>query len=148
MKVRELTSKTPVTLPVDATIEAAAQLMDQRAVGAVIVVDEGRPVGIVTDRDLTVRALARRVPFDGRIDSVMTTGVVAIDADADAQRAIAIFASHPFRRLPVVDGAHVIGMVTVDDLVVTVGRMLGELTTGVTAQLLFGHAESSPPVPA
>jgi len=148
MNVRELTSKSPVTLPADATIEEAARLMDHQAVGAIVIVDGERPVGIVTDRDVVVRAVARRAPFDGRIDSIMTTGLVAVDADADVQRAIAIFASHAFRRLPVVEGATVIGMVTVDDLVVALGRMFAELTTGVTAQLLFGHAEPSPPVVA
>jgi CBS domain-containing protein len=148
MIVRDLTSKEPVTLPIDASIETAARLMDQRAVGAIIVVDGDRPVGVVTDRDLVVRGLARRVPLDGRIDSVMSPGVVVLDADADVRGAIAMFASHPFRRAPVVDGARMVGMVTVDDLVVVVSRMLGELTTGVAAQLLFGHAESTPPVPA
>ena len=148
MIVRDLTSKAPVTLPVDASIEAAARLMDHQAVGAIIVVDGDRPVGVVTDRDLVVRGLARRVPFDGRIDSVMSPGVVVLDADADVRSAIATFASHPFRRAPVVDGATIVGMVTVDDLVVALSRMLGELTTGVAAQLLFGHAEPTPPVPA
>jgi CBS domain-containing protein len=148
MMLRELTSKAPVTLASDATIEAAARLMDQHAVGAVIVVDGARPVGVVTDRDLVVRALARGVRGDGRVDSVMTPGLVSIDADADLRQAIAVFASHPFRRLPVVDGDTVIGMVTVDDLVVVLGRQLGEVITGVSAQLLFGHPEPVPPVPA
>jgi predicted transcriptional regulator len=88
------------------------------------------------------------VPLDGRVDSVMTSGVVVLDVDADLRSAIAMFASHPFRRAPVVEGVKMVGMVTVDDLVVALSRMLGELTTGVAAQLLFGHAEPMPPVPA
>jgi CBS domain-containing protein len=147
MMLRELTSKAPVTLASDATIEEAARLMDQYSVGAVIVVDGVRPVGVVTDRDLVVRALARGVRGDGRVDSVMTPGLVSIDADADVRQAIALFASHPFRRLPVVDGDTVIGMVTVDDLVVVLGRQLGDVITGVSAQLLFGHPEPVLPVP-
>jgi CBS domain-containing protein len=145
MRMRDLTPKAAVTVPVDATIEATAQLMDKHAVGAVVVVDDDRPVGIVTDRDIVVRAVARRSPFDGRIDSVMTSGVVAIDADDDERRAVAIFASHPFRRLPVVEEGRMIGMITVDDLTVVLTRTLDELTTGVTAQLLFGHPEPGPP---
>ena len=148
MNVRDLIVKPPVTMAADATVEAAANLMDQRAVGAVVIVDDGRPVGIVTDRDLVVRGMARRIPPDARIDSVMSTGIVAIDATADVQHAIAVFNHHPFRRLPVVDGADIVGMVTVDDLVVAISRALADLTTGVTAQLLFGHAEAKPPVPA
>ncbi len=148
MNVRDLTAKPPVTMPADGTVEAAANLMDQHAVGTVIIVDGGRPVGIVTDRDLVVRGMARRIPPDARIDSVMSTGIVAIDATADVNQAIAVFNTHAFRRLPVVDGAHIIGMITVDDLVVAFSRTLAELTTGITAQLLFGHPEPRPPVPA
>jgi CBS domain-containing protein len=148
MNLRELIAKPPVTLAVDGTVEAAANLMDQHAVGAVIVLDGDRPVGIVTDRDLVVRGMARRIPPDARIDSLMSTGIVAIDATADLQHAVAVFNSHPFRRLPVVDGSQIVGMITVDDLVVACSRTLADLTTGITAQLLFGHAEAKPPVPA
>jgi CBS domain-containing protein len=144
MKMRDLTPKSPVTVLTDTTIEATARLMDERAVGAVVVVDGDRPVGIVTDRDIVVRGVARRSPMDARIDSVMTAGVVAIDADDDERKAVAIFASHPFRRLPVVEGGRMIGMITVDDLTVVLTRTLDELTNGVTAQLLFGHPEPSP----
>jgi CBS domain-containing protein len=143
--MRDLTAKPAVTTPVDATIETVAQLMDKHAVGAVVVVDGDRPVGIVTDRDIVVRGVARRSPFDGRIDSVMTSGVVAIDAADDERRAVAIFASHPFRRLPVVEEGRMIGMITVDDLTVVLTRALDELTNGVTAQLLFGHPEPALP---
>jgi CBS domain containing-hemolysin-like protein len=76
-------------------------------------------------------------------------GVVAVDASADVRRAVSVFASHPVRRLPVVDGHDVVGMLTVDDLLVAFGHEINELTTGITAQLLFGHAEPAPPaVPA
>jgi CBS domain-containing protein len=148
MNVRDLTAKPPVTMPPDGTVEAAANLMDQHAVGAVIIVDGDRPVGIVTDRDLVVRGMARRIAPDARIDGVMSTGIVAIDATSDLNHAVAVFNTHAFRRLPVVDGAHIVGMITVDDLVVAFSRTLGELTTGITAQLLFGHPEPKPPVPA
>ena len=133
----------------DASIEAAARLMDHQAVGAVIVVDGDRPVGR-RDRPRPRRSgLARRVPFDGRIDSVMSPGVVVLDADADVRSAIAIV-RQPSVPAPARSwtAATIVGMVTVDDLVVALSRMLGELTTGVTAQLLFGHAEPTPPVPA
>jgi CBS domain-containing protein len=89
--------------------------------------------------------MARRVPPDARIDSVMSTGVIAIDASADIRRAVSVFATHPVRRLPVVEGHTVVGMLTVDDLLVAFGHEINELTAGITAQLLFGHAEPPPP---
>jgi CBS domain-containing protein len=148
MKARDAMIKAPVTLPIDATIHEAAVAMDRNAVGAVVVVDGDRPVGVVTDRDLVVRALARRTPDDGRVDSVMSTGVVCVDADAELHEVTAILSSHPFRRVPVVDHDRMVGMVTLDDLIVRLVHDLNDATKGVTAQLWFGHAEPQPPAMA
>ncbi len=123
----------------------AAQLMDQGAVGALVVTDHGRAVGIVTDRDLVVRAIARRATADARVDSVMTTDLVALPADADLRDALGLFRSHAVRRLPVVDGGHVVGMVSVDDLLVDIAGGLADLVRPVAGQVLFGHAEAKVP---
>lgn len=142
--------KAPVTLPIDATIHAAAVAMDKYSVGAVVVVDADRPVGVITDRDLVLRALARRMPLDARVDSVMSTGVmstgvVCVEADAELNAVTAILSAHPFRRVPVVDADRVVGVVTLDDLIVRLEHDLNEATKGVVAQLWFAHSEPQPP---
>jgi CBS domain-containing protein len=137
--------KAPVTVTADATIHQAAIAMDRHAVGALVVVDGDRPVGVVTDRDLVVRALARRTPPEARVDSVMSTDVVCVGPDDELHVVSAILSTHPFRRVPVVDGHRVVGMITLDDLIVRLAGDLHEATKGVTAQLLFGHAEPQPP---
>ena len=85
MKLSELGPKSPVTIASDASITDAARLMDTANVGALVVMDGDRLAGIVTDRDLAVRAVGRGVPSDGRIDGVMTTDVVTIAGDADGK---------------------------------------------------------------
>lgn len=147
MKAKDAIRKLPETIATNATVAQAAQQMDHAAVGALIVVDEGRPVGIVTDRDLVVRGLARHVALDARIDSVMSMGLIALDADDDLRHAVALFAQHAIRRLPVVDGDRVSGMITLDDLIVDFAQDLAEATRPMTAQVLFGHPEPVPPVP-
>lgn len=157
MKVREATRKQPVTANVDDTIAQVARAMDEAAVGAVVIIDPfvRRPVGIVTDRDLVTRALARNVPLDARIDDVMSGGLVCVDADADLHDAYQLFQHHAVRRLAVVSGNDVVGVLTVDDALVNLSAQLvavsEELTgvvRGVTAQVLFGHREPKPPVRA
>ena len=148
MKLADVHGKAPVTIRPEATIGEAAQLMDQKAVGSVIVMDGELVVGIVTDRDLVVRALARRVPTHARIDSVMSTDVVTIDGEADVRDACRIFAEHPFRRLPVVSGHGVVGMITVDDLTFILVNDLADATRPVMAEALFGHPEPGLPVRA
>ena len=139
MRVNEILIRTPVTVAPDITVAAAAELMAREGVGSLIVTDHGHLVGIVTDRDLVVRALARAFPADARVDSVMSMNVVAVDADADVSDAMAAFGHHAVRRLPVVRGADVVGLLSLDDLVAAMVGQFGELTHGLTAQLMFPH---------
>jgi CBS domain-containing protein len=148
MQARDAMRKAPVTVAPDRTIADVAALMDRAVVGGVVVVDDDRLVGIVTDRDLVVRALARRAPADARVDSVMSTDVITLDASADVRDAIRIFSSHAIRRLPLVDGGRMVGMITVDDLVVDAASDLAELVRPLTGQLIFGHPEPAVPAPA
>lgn len=146
MRAMDAMRKTPVTIDANESIRAAAQLMDVNAVGALVVLDGGRPTGIVTDRDLVVRGVARGVPFDARVDNVMTTDLVTLPADADLRAALPIFRQHAFRRLPLTQGDTVIGMLTVDDLLVDVIADLSDLARPITGEVIFGHPE--PQVPA
>jgi CBS domain-containing protein len=146
MHAVEAARKSPVTIAPDRTITEAADLMDRSAVGALVVTEpDGRPVGIVTDRDLVVRAVARRASADARIDSVMSTDLVTLSPDADLRDALEVFEEQPIRRLPLVDGEHLAGMLTMDDLVVDLTADLTRLTRPVTAQVLFGHREPVTP---
>lgn len=145
MRLREAVRKPPAAIEADRPIQEAAALMDADVVGALVVTDAGRPVGIVTDRDIVVRAIARRVPADARIDSVMSMPLVTIDAEADVREATHLFQRHPFRRLPITDGGAVIGMLTVDDLLIHLATDLGHVVRPVAGQVLFGYPE--PPVP-
>jgi CBS domain-containing protein len=133
--------KRPVSIPPDWTIAEAARRMDEAAVGAVVVVDGDRPVGIVTDRDLVVRGLARALPADARIDAVMSADLVTLNANADVREAFKIFHSHPFRRIPVVDQGQLAGMVTIDDLLIDLVGDLAALTRPVTGQVIWGSPE-------
>jgi CBS domain-containing protein len=138
--------KMPATVPRDGTITEAAEAMDRLAVGALVVVEPGgQPVGIVTDRDLVVRAVARRLSPDARIDAVMSTDLVTMAADADLRDALAVFEEHAIRRLPLVADGRLVGMVTVDDLFVDLTADLTRLVRPVTGQVLFGHREPVSP---
>jgi len=93
-----------------------------------------------------VRALARRLPSDSRVDAVMSTGVVTLGATADLREAVRIFAAHAFRRLPLVEEGRMVGMLTLDDLLMDVVSDLANLVRPITGEVIFGHPE--PTVPA
>ena len=146
MRAIDTANHTPVTLHADATIGEAAQLMDSEGVGAVVVVDAAdRPIGIVTDRDIAVRAVARGVTPDGRLDHVMSTDLVTAPPEADIQQVLALLRTHRFRRVPIVENDRMIAMVTVDDLLLRTFDDLSDLLLPLTKQTL--HAEPQPGVP-
>jgi len=145
MQARDACRKMPVTVTADATVADAAEAMDSQAVGAVVVVNGGRPIGIVTDRDLALRVLARRLPLDSRVDDVMSTAIVTLGATADVREAVRIFSEHAFRRLPLVEEGRMVGMLTVDDLLMNVVSDLGNLVRPITGEVIFGHPEPTTP---
>jgi signal-transduction protein with cAMP-binding, CBS, and nucleotidyltransferase domain len=128
------------------TVTEAAEAMERAGVGALVVIDgDQRPVGIVTDRDLVRRCLARRRPTDGRVDSVMTSPVVTAEADQDLRGSTALFRTHAIRRLPVVRDGRFMGMLTIDDALVRLAADLDDLVRPITAELLFAHRDPSVP---
>lgn len=146
MRTIEGVRRSLVGLRADQTVHDAAVLMDKAGVGSLVVLDDDHLVGIVTDRDLVRRAIARGLSPDARIDGVMSSPVLTIQADADLHDVFAVFRSHAVRRLVVVRGAQVMGVLSTDDLLIDVAADLSDLARPITAEVLFGHRDS--PVPA
>lgn len=130
----------------ECTIHEAASIMEQSGVGALVVIDGDELVGIVTDRDLVRRALARRLPDDARVDFVMSAPVVTVEADEDLHSVFGVFRTHALRRLAVVRNGRFVGMVTVDDLLIDVAADLADLVRPVTAEVIFGHRDAGLPM--
>jgi signal-transduction protein with cAMP-binding, CBS, and nucleotidyltransferase domain len=144
----DITFRQPVVIECDATVVEAASLMASSGVGSLIVTDHERPVGIVTDRDLVTRALAKRADPDARIDSFMTMNLVALDADAGFDDVLHTFAHHGVRRLPLVEHDRVVGVISLDDVLVSMVTDLGGVARVLAAQIMFPHAPDEPSVPA
>jgi CBS domain-containing protein len=147
MEIRDAIRKPPVAIDVDATLADAASLMDTASVGCLVVTDDDQPVGMLTDRDITVRAVARRLGPDARVDAVMTTDIITADASADLRSVLSVFRSHPIRRIPVMDNGNLAGVITLDDLMVDLSADLCDLSRAVTGQVVFGHPEPAMAAP-
>lgn len=145
MQVIDGIRRSGVGIRPDQTVQEAAAIMERSGVGALAVIDHEQLVGIVTDRDLVRRGMARGAPYDSRVDSMMSAPVVTIDAHADLHEASALFRSHGNRRLAVTHGNRFVGMITVDDLLINLAADLGDLTRPVMAEVIFGHHDSSLP---
>lgn len=146
MRAIEAIRRSGVAVAPDTTIRAAAEVMEHSGVGSLAVVDGEQLVGIVTDRDLVRRGLARGLPLDARVDGLMSSPVLSVDADADLHSVYAVFRSNAVRRLAVTRDGRFAGMIALDDLLVNLAADLSDLVRPVTAEVLFGHRDS--PVPA
>lgn len=146
MKTIDAIRGSAVGISAERTLTEAAVEMERAGVGALVVLDDQRPIGVVTDRDLVRRGLARRLPNDSRVDGVMTTPVITAEADQDLRASTALFRTHAIRRLPVVRDGRFVGMLTVDDALVRLAADLDDLVRPITAELLFAHRD--PAVPA
>jgi CBS domain-containing protein len=147
MLVNDALRRSGVGVAPDAAIFIAAGVMAASGVGALAVIDAGRLVGIVTDRDLVRRGLARRMPETARVDSVMSTPPATIPGTADLDDAYIAFRAAGVRRLAVVnDQGQFLGMLTVDDLLVRLAANLRDVTRPVASEVQTPHhGMSSPP---
>jgi CBS domain-containing protein len=122
-QIKDLMSTEVVTVSPDDPIQQAAELMRDRDIGDVIVVDDERPTGIVTDRDIVVRAMADGAdPTTTPVKAVCTTGLVSVGPDDDIRDAITAMTQLDVRRLPVIDDDRLVGVVTLGDLAIESDR--------------------------
>ena len=148
MNVSDLAVRAPVVIGCDATVADTAALMTSAGVGCVIVVDGDAPVGVVTDRDIVTRGVARQYPSDGRIDGLMSMGVIALDVGYDLDDLLHVFRDHAIRRVPIVDHNRVVGLVSLDDIMVFVAEQLSGVSKVLAGQIMFPHAGDEARTPA
>ncbi len=136
MLVREFLRKAPVTVPIGCTLEEAAKLMGTNGVGSVLVESGYQVIGIVTDRDIAIRGVGANLPSSSTVDAVMTEHPVTIQGSADIFEAYQALKVAGVRRLPVVEGQDLAGIITTDDLLVALVLELGAVVSPVAQDLL------------
>lgn len=115
VSAREIMTTSPVTIPSEALVVDAARIMAENDVGSLIVVDHGAPVGIITERDLVVKVLAKNNGHSP-VRDVMSSPVVTIGPETDVFDAARKMLRLGIRRLAVTDGTRLVGIVTERDL--------------------------------
>ena len=113
--VRHHMSSDLLSVEASSSIIEVAQRMVDRNVGAVLVLDDGRLTGILTERDV-LRAVARGLRDDTRVADCMTAHPETIGPDDTTEHAVVLMLHGGFRHLPVVEGERVLGMLSMRDL--------------------------------
>lgn len=117
--INEVMTHDPVTVETSTTVAEAAKLMRDNDTGALIVTEGGSVSGIVTDRDITVRAVADgQDPSSCEVGQVATTSTVTLTPDQSVDDAIDLVREHDIRRVPVVQDGKPVGIVSLGDLAI------------------------------
>ncbi len=123
MKIRDVMTPNPRTVSPNDTIQAAARIMQSEDTGAVPVVDDGRVVAVVTDRDIVVRVVAEGGSFSSPIGNIAMIGsVICASPEMSTREASELMSEHQIRRLPVVENDLLVGIVSIGDLAVKEGK--------------------------
>jgi CBS domain-containing protein len=126
-----------VTAGLDDDVLAVARLMRDRRVGSVVLCDpDGGPAAMVTDRDLAIRVIADERSSSDRVRDHASRPLVTGDRQMDLEEAAALMVQHRVRRLPVLDGEELVGIVTLDDIAVRTGNL--EVAQRMTADVIEG----------
>lgn len=136
MKIKDVMSTPVVVVPPITPVRDVARHMDYSGVGCVVVSDgHGGVGGIVTDRDLAVRVLAQGGSADMPVGRVMTRDPIVVGPEDEVEAAFDVFRRHSFRRLPVADEEGVVGMLTIDDLLLQMQQLSADLLTPVVKEI-------------
>ena len=108
----------PVTVDPQATLKEVATLMLEQDIGAVLVMDGDRPTGIITDRDIVIRAVAYGHDYGTAVTDYTTGDVFTLDASTTVEDAAEEMGRQQVRRIPVTENGRVIGIVSLGDLAV------------------------------
>jgi len=136
--VGDICTKPAVTASPDTTVEEAAHRMRTRKVGALVIVNgNGRPIGVLTDRDITVNVVAQGTdPASVQVGTLIKRKPTVIREDAGILDATKLLSRRGIRRLPVVSRTgKLVGIIALDDLLMLLGSELGHIASTLASEL-------------
>jgi CBS domain-containing protein len=139
MSLRDLATCPAVTCAASTSVQDAAKQMASAGVGLLIVAAEERPVGVLTDRDIVLRAVATGHGGETPVSDVMTSHVHTVVENASVEHAATVMADKQCRRLAVTDpGGRVVGVLSIDDVLHVAGGELREVARALRGAR-YGH---------
>ena len=112
-------TKNPITVDFDTPVRKVLQTMIDRDIGSLIVMKQGNPVGIITERDVTrisLRLTTGQNIYEDIVGRLMSSPIITVPPDTPVRQAIELMVTRKIRRLPIVDQARLVGIVTERDL--------------------------------
>lgn len=116
-------TKNVITLHKDSSVYDLAKLMDQNSIGCVVITEQEKPIGIVTERDIITKCLAKELsPKETKAKDIMSSPVINIEPNVEMVEAARLMVSRMIRRLPVVENNKLVGIITTADMIKEVSK--------------------------
>jgi CBS domain-containing protein len=137
MQLREIMTAGVITADQGEQVREVARMMRDRGVGSIVICDsEGAPAAMITDRDVAVRVAAAEAPMSAPAGEHASRPLISGSPEMDLEEAAALMVQHRIRRLPVIEGGRLSGIVTRDDIAVRTGNL--EVAQRMTAEVIEG----------
>jgi len=118
LKLSDVMVKDVITVEEEATVREAVELMNEHEIGCLVVVERGKPAGIVTERDMLKRILLEdKNPKKTKVSEIMSKPLVVGKPQMSIEDAVKLMFKQKIKKLPVADNNHLVGLVTLTDLV-------------------------------
>lgn len=117
LKVEDVMVREVMTIDENSTVKEAAEIMNKFEIGCLIAVRKGKAMGIITERDLLKRVVAEAKDVSKtKVKDVMTSPLVVVEPETDLEDAVRLMFQMKIKKLPVVDGKRLVGLVTLTDI--------------------------------
>jgi CBS domain-containing protein len=135
MLVREVMNRNVVITKPDANLREAAKQMNQHHIGSLVVVDEEKIVGILTERNILIAIAEGKDPEDTQVKDVMREKVVTIEPDKMVEDAVELMTKNRIKKLPVVESGKLVGIITCSDIAVVEPKLIEAIANLVSIKL-------------
>ena len=143
--VKDVMIKNVMKIESSAPTKKAAELMAKYDIGCLIVIDDGKPTGIVTERDMLKRVLLQfRDPRMTRVDDIMSTPLIASNPETELREALRLMNERRIKKLPIVKDGLLIGLLTITDVVRSIGYF-EHIITSLCSRCKWGKNPSNTP---
>ncbi|HSG31838.1 MAG TPA: CBS domain-containing protein [Thermodesulfobacteriota bacterium] len=136
MSISSFCNKEVICVEMGTSIEQVGNLMEEKNIGCVVVIDSGKPCGLVTDRDILIRVINRGLsPAETYVDDVMSELVMTLDEDMGLHEALEKVKGMSVRRFPVTDkSGNLKGIVTLDDIIYLLGKEMYDVASIIKSE--------------
>jgi len=146
LKVRDVMVTNIITIEAVATARTAAELMNRHDIGCLVVVNEDKPIGIVTERDMIKRVLLQlRDPRRSRVSYIMSKPLTTTSPDTDLRDAINLMNERRIKKLPVVEDERLLGLLSITDIVRSLAYF-EHVVGSLCARCQYGKQQPSVPL--